>query len=265
MPVPKRYFHCSQELNHDAELWEFTSTFGDRALRTWMQILVHLDRSGNQWRVSGDWVGTLSRMVRQSSANCSRQIRHMVEKGWLQVAETAADGSPLVFRSPNWSKYNRTPEHKGNSTNPEQGSVHDPLLSFPTPTPFLTVPKKKEEAPDARSLSSRAQCASHQPGEQKEKTAAPPQDDEGFYAALKSNSAYAHVDFPSELAKMDAWLLVNPRRKKSRKFVVNWLNRIERPLPKARAPTSSVPNYTKGYRYADEQDIKDRTAIAHAP
>ena len=63
MPVPKRYFHCSQEINNDAELWEFTNQFGDRAMRTWLQILVFLDRSENQWRLSGDWLGTLSRMV----------------------------------------------------------------------------------------------------------------------------------------------------------------------------------------------------------
>ena len=94
MPVPKRYFHVSQELNHDPELWEFTAEFGDRALRTWMQILVYLDRSANQWRTSGDWLATLSRTVRQSVANVSRQIRWLSEKGWLTVGEATADGSP---------------------------------------------------------------------------------------------------------------------------------------------------------------------------
>jgi len=137
MPVPKRYFHCSQEINHDAEMWEFTTTFGDRAIRTWLQILAFLDRSENQWRVSGDWLGTLSRMVRQSSANCSRQVRWMVEKQWLQVGETAADGSPLVFKASNWRKYNRTQEHKRSGLTPDKGADRDPLLSYslPTPTP----------------------------------------------------------------------------------------------------------------------------------
>lgn len=142
MPVPKRYFHCSQELNYDPEMWAFTQEFGDRALRTWLQILVYLDRSQNHWRVSGDWLATLSRTVRQSSANCSRQIGWLSANGWLLVGETAADGSPLVFKSPNWVKYNRSPEHKGSGLNPDKGAVNDPLLSFPS----LPVPKKKNKS-----------------------------------------------------------------------------------------------------------------------
>lgn len=151
MPAPKRYFHCSQDINSDPELWAFTAMFGDRALRTLIQILVFLDRSWNSWRVSGDWLGTLSRMVRQSVANVSRQIDWMIANGWLRVRETAADGSPLVLEAPNWAKYNRRQEHKGNTSVPDAGAVKDPLPPFPspTPTPRLTVPtpktKKEEE------------------------------------------------------------------------------------------------------------------------
>lgn len=146
MPVPKRYFHCAQEINYDPEMWAFTQEFGDRALRTWLQILVYLDRSQNHWRVSGDWLATLSRTVRQSSANCSRQIRWLSANGWLLVADISADGSPLVFKSPNWAKYNRSSEHKGSGLTPDQGAGSDPLLSFPTPTPSLPVPKKKNKS-----------------------------------------------------------------------------------------------------------------------
>lgn len=149
MPVPKRYFHCSQEIIADPEMWEFTDTFGDRSIRTWLQILIYLDRSANQWRLAGDWLAVLSRTVRQSSANLRRQIGWLVEKRWLVVGEQAADGSPLLLKSPNWLKYNRTQEHKRNGTIPDQGAVKDPLLSFPSPTPSLSVPtpkiKKKKE------------------------------------------------------------------------------------------------------------------------
>lgn len=147
MPVPKRYFHCSQEINSDPELWAFTAEFGDRSLRTWLQILSILDRSANQWRVSGDWLGTLSRMVRQSVANVSRQIRWLTENEWLLVRETAADGSPLVFEARNWTKYNRSQEQKGSRTNPgsgtQRGLVETP--SFPTPTPNLSLPSQDKD------------------------------------------------------------------------------------------------------------------------
>lgn len=144
MPRPKRYFHCSQDINGDPELWQFTSEFGDRSLRTWMQILVYLERSENQWRTSGDWLATLSRTVRQSVANVSRQIRWLVANNWLTVREHSADGLPNVFASPNWSKYNKTQEHKRISSNPAQGSGQDPLLSFPNPS-VPSVPSQEEE------------------------------------------------------------------------------------------------------------------------
>ncbi len=54
MPVPKRYFHLSQDINGDPEMWSFTSEFGDRSLRTWVQVLVYLDKSGNEWGVVRD-------------------------------------------------------------------------------------------------------------------------------------------------------------------------------------------------------------------
>lgn len=145
MPIPKRYFHCSQELNSDPEVWAFTTMFGDRALRTLIQILVFLDKSGNRWRLSGDWLSTLSRMVRQSPVNVSRQIGWMVANGWLRALEVAADGSPLVLEAPNWLKYNRRQEHKGSTSVPDTGADIDPLLTIPTPSPSLTVPTPKKE------------------------------------------------------------------------------------------------------------------------
>lgn len=41
------------------------------------------------------------------------------------------------------------------------------------------------------------------------------------------NPAYSHIDIPRELHKMDAWLAANPGRKKTERFIINWLNRIE--------------------------------------
>lgn len=54
--------------------------------------------------------------------------------------------------------------------------------------------------------------------------------DEDFVAGLKANPAFAGLDIEHELAKMDAYLLANPHKQKSRRFIVNWLMRSERPL-----------------------------------
>lgn len=54
--------------------------------------------------------------------------------------------------------------------------------------------------------------------------------DEEFIKSLKNNPAYTHINIDIELAKMDAWLSTRQGRKKTRRFVVNWLNKIDKPL-----------------------------------
>lgn len=143
MPIPKRYFHVSQEMNHDPELWHFTDTFGERALRTWLQILVILDRSQNRWRITDGCFETLARTVRQYPKNVRRQVEELEKNQWLQVLETTKDGAWLVLGATNWLKYNRSQEHRGE----QKGAVADPLLSVPirsVPTPKI---KEKTLAP----------------------------------------------------------------------------------------------------------------------
>ena len=42
MPVPKRWFPLSRDINDDAEVWELTDKFRGNALRLWMEILALL-------------------------------------------------------------------------------------------------------------------------------------------------------------------------------------------------------------------------------
>lgn len=52
--------------------------------------------------------------------------------------------------------------------------------------------------------------------------------DETFLRELKR--LYHWVNLDVELAKMDAWLLTKPGRQKTRGFIVNWLNKVDKPL-----------------------------------
>ena len=52
--------------------------------------------------------------------------------------------------------------------------------------------------------------------------------DEEFLLSLKEK--FTWVDFDQVMVKMDAWLLAHPARKKTRRFIVNWLNKIEKPI-----------------------------------
>jgi hypothetical protein len=152
MPVQKRYFHCSQDLLNDPEIWSLMKEFGDRSILTWLQILIYLERSNNQWRLVGDWLAVLSRQVRQSPANLSRQVGHLVGKGWLTVGEVAADGSPLVLNGSNWLKYNKTRVTQKDLLNTDQGINKHPLLTVPYHTvPNLPIPPSTERA-NGRSL-----------------------------------------------------------------------------------------------------------------
>ena len=62
--------------------------------------------------------------------------------------------------------------------------------------------------------------------------------DEAFRAALRVNKAYQGIDVDKELARMDAWLST-PQAKgrvKTRRFIVNWLNRCDAKVEAHGAP-----------------------------
>jgi uncharacterized protein YdaU (DUF1376 family) len=55
--------------------------------------------------------------------------------------------------------------------------------------------------------------------------------DEEWLESLKPN--YPHIDIEQESRKMDAWLSTRRGKQKTRRFVVNWLNRIDAPMQPA--------------------------------
>lgn len=112
MPRPKTWFRVSHDIFDDAEVWEFLTLHGDRAMLTWLWILSGLNRSDNHFRLSGDWLGSASRRLRQTPASLRRQLGWLLATGWLTPGQTAADGSPTVLTSPNYARYNGTRVHK---------------------------------------------------------------------------------------------------------------------------------------------------------
>ena len=68
-----------------------------------------------------------------------------------------------------------------------------------------------------------------------------------FLTSLRSNPAYKHIDFDVEFGKMDQWMRLpkNKNRKKTPRFILNWLNKIEVPVgvfvasKKERKPSST--------------------------
>jgi hypothetical protein len=65
--------------------------------------------------------------------------------------------------------------------------------------------------------------------------------DDVWLAELRNNPAYSHINFPVEFGRMDAWFTLpkNKHRKRTKQFILNWLNKIEAPMtikPKSVAP-----------------------------
>ena len=56
--------------------------------------------------------------------------------------------------------------------------------------------------------------------------------DEEFWAEMRRH--YPNIDVDAESRKMDAWLLARPGRKKTRMFVIGWLNKVEPALAPAK-------------------------------
>jgi uncharacterized protein YdaU (DUF1376 family) len=61
--------------------------------------------------------------------------------------------------------------------------------------------------------------------------------DAEWFESIKGN--YPHIDVENESRKMDAWLSTRRGKQKTRRFVVNWLNRIDAPMP---ATISTLPS-----------------------
>jgi len=87
--------------------------------------------------------------------------------------------------------------------------------------------------------------------EKKESSTTPPakvseHSDHDFWESLKTNVAYQHIDFESEKGKMSAWLSLpkNNRRQMTRSFVLNWFNKIEKPIGLPEKP--KLPENMKG-------------------
>lgn len=56
--------------------------------------------------------------------------------------------------------------------------------------------------------------------------------DDEWLTSLKTNPAYQHINWEVENGKMEAWLALprNKHRKKTRQFILTWLNKIDGPL-----------------------------------
>lgn len=126
MPRITHYFPVSHDINNDPEVWELTDTFGDRALRVWLQMLSWSDR--NEGLLKGSlisWRNTLltiyssgnPRWVRRDSERLQKALRWMSERDWISLRSASdryqkpvREGSEDALMVLNYWKYHKRRE-----------------------------------------------------------------------------------------------------------------------------------------------------------
>ena len=81
--------------------------------------------------------------------------------------------------------------------------------------------------------------------------------DKDFLSSLKEK--FTWVDFEMVMVKMDAWLLAHPGRKKTRRFIVNWLNKIEKPIEIEQPKKKPNPILIKNGHMGEVKEYDPRT------
>ena len=170
------------------------------------RVLMHLWRRGETFS-STETIARICRMKRDTVFSALREleaaglIRREARPGFTTLIRTLTPGtvrepSPVPGQDPSPAT--------GQDPSPETGHKGSPLKVPPSRVPQEGVRRQREN----------------------------PDPDAEFVATLKANPAYAAMPIDAELGKMQAWLLANPGRRFTRRFVVAWLNRIPPPPPK---------------------------------
>jgi hypothetical protein len=209
----------------------------DKTRIVWITILALADSRGRVWASTGG----LAHSARTSLEDTKAAIDKLMSPDPDSRTETD-EGRRIAkidggFQVINHSKYRELRDddvrndymreymrkrrtENVNNVNP----VSDLLTSVNSCKPPLAKAEAEAEAEaDIYISPERSHPATDSAPTPKKKTTHPP--DELFLAELKRH--YPDVDVDSELRKMDAWLMTKPGKQKTRRFVVNWLNRTD--------------------------------------
>lgn len=222
----------------------------DRAFRLWVGMIVHADDAG---RLVGDPAQLRVLIFGYQDGvrvqHVAKALEDVAAVGLVRRYDVA--GVPYVD-FPSWKDHQRierpTPSKLPEYRHSENGHR---ILTESSPT----TPEGSEGIKDQ---------GSEGKGVERSSKALAVLSDGQFITALRANPAYTGIDLEREFAKMDAYLLT-PKgrgRRKTRQFVVNWLNRIDRPL--GVAPASDPGGQTRRPLGATAQTAGNPGVLARA-
>ena len=160
--------------------------------------------------IKGNIVRKLKFFSEKEVSRCLKLINDETDAQWW----TDEKGNKWLY----WPKFNN---HQSIS---EAKKTKDVL-------PSPKIPKNTQETSATREVEVKIS--------RREGAGAPPTP-ENFLETLKANPAYKHIDFDFEFGKLDAWLLTHPGRKKTQRFIINWLNKVDRVVETARPARAEV-------------------------
>ena len=143
MPLRKRWFPVTHDINADPQIWELRDLYGDRALLIWLEMLSIADRNDGLIGPDSDQTrNQLASKCRSSRVKVGLVLDWCRSKVWIQ--------SDNGLRIANFLKYHRTPEHK---PEPNQENIRSsPIRSDPDQT-FIREEEKIKTRASARKQS----------------------------------------------------------------------------------------------------------------
>lgn len=125
MPRIRRWHPVSHDLNGDAEVWELTERFGDRALRVWLEILSITDRTQGLLKGERKYIeSTLAAKCRMAAKTIKGILDYALEKSWM-----LSDG---VLRTRNYGEFHKVREPNKSPQRKPRGSPPSFLPSDPS-------------------------------------------------------------------------------------------------------------------------------------
>lgn len=179
-------------------------------------------------------------------ADCFKAMLHKVTVGKVArwIAELRAAGLVSIYRVgektlgefASWSKHQRMRKDRGSKYAPPTAATGGQVP--PTAACSTEVQKYRSTEEGVRSSSNVVLS------------------DDQFISTLRSNPAYEGIDLDRELGRMDAWLALpkNRARKKTRGFIVAWLNRIDRPVAPAPSGLMNPNNEAVARRFLQRHE-----------
>lgn len=181
-------------------------------------------------RVVGDEFETVSKFfeLRDNQFHHERvesELANSLNKKKLAQENGKKGGNPLLKKGETNPYYETKDNQEDNPKDNRTVIPEDNLEDNPDHNQKITREINSSPSPSPSPSSLSSSKPSVVLGERIKKSASPPPNFQDFVNELKNNLAYENINVEIECAKMDAWLQVNKHRKKTKRFVVNWLNR----------------------------------------